>query len=63
MGIVYAAGRQIFKAKNEQSQPVYPLREFIDDYYKLDLDIFKYKVLNLIGCDMDEGGYVLYQEN
>ena len=38
------------------------MRTFIDDYYKLDLDIFKEKVLNQIGCDIDHRGYVLYQE-
>ena len=62
VGIVYDPGLQLFKAKNEQSRSGYPLREFIDDYYKLDLDIFKEKVLNLIGCDIDDRGYVLYQE-
>ena len=41
VGIVYDAGLQLFKAKNEQSRPGYPLREFIDDYYKLELDVFK----------------------
>ena len=62
VGVVYDAGLQIFKDKNDQSRPGYPLRVFIDDYYKLDLDIFKEKVLNLIGCDIDDRGYVLYQE-
>ena len=62
VGIVYDAGLQLFKDKNDQSRSGYPLRAFIDDYYKLDLDIFKEKVLNLIGCDIDHRGCVLYQE-
>ena len=41
VGIVYDTGLQLFKAKNDQSRPRYPLRAFIDDYYKLDLDLFK----------------------
>ena len=31
LGIVYDAGLQLFKDKNDQSRAGYPLREFIDD--------------------------------
>ena len=31
VGIVYDAGLQLFKDKNEQSRSGYPLRAFIDD--------------------------------
>ena len=61
VGIVYDAGLQLLKAKNDQSQTGYPLREFIDDYYKLALDAFKRKFYNLLGCNIDDRGYVLYQ--
>ena len=41
VGIVYDACLQLFKDKDDPSRPGYPLRAFIDDYYKLDLDVFK----------------------
>ena len=61
VGIVYDAGLQLFKARNDQSGTGFPLKEFIDDYYKLDLDAFKRKFSNVIGCTIDDRGYVLYQ--
>ena len=63
VGIVYDAGLQLLKDKNDQSRPGYPFKEFIDDYYKLDLDIFKEKGFKMIGFIIDDRSYILYQEN
>ena len=63
VGIVYDASLQLFKARNDQSGTGFPLKEFIDDYYKLDLDAFKRKFSNVVGCTIDDRGDVLYQEN
>ena len=51
---MYDLQAQQFKNRKDHTLQGYPLQDFIDDYYKMDLDRFRQKLEDLIGCILDQ---------
>ena len=57
-----------FEKKLNNSKPlsdkeIYPLAEFISDYYEMDFTEFKEKLKKRLGCTLNEKGYLIGLDN
>jgi hypothetical protein len=57
---VYDLQVQQFKNSKDPTLEGYPLQNFIDDYYKMNLERFRRRLKDLIGCILDDKGRVVY---
>ena len=67
-GIAYNTAIQRFEKKLNNSKllsdkEIYPLAEFISDYYEMDFTEFKEKLKNRLGCTLNEKGYLIGLDN
>ena len=60
LGIVYVVHLQQFKNSDDPTMEGYPLKDFINDYYKMDLDSFRQKLEDLIESVLGSQGYIVY---
>ena len=59
-GMVYDSQAQQFKNSKDHTLEGYPLQDFVDDYYKMDLHRFRQKLEDFIGCILDDKGRIVY---
>jgi len=67
-GIAYNTAIQRFEKKLNNSKllsdkEIYPLAEFISDYYEMDFTEFKEKLKKRLGCTLNEKGYLIGLDN
>jgi hypothetical protein len=63
-GIEFNPAQQCFNKKLNNSallseEVVYPLAEFVSDYYEMEFSDFKEKFERLLGCKLNEKGYIV----
>ena len=60
--VVYDVALKQFKSSENRTSEGYPLNDFIDDFFKLDIIILRQKLSDLVDIVLDSQGYIVYQE-